>query len=587
MNELVDEIFLTGSSVCEGIAIGKLFFLKAFQYEVMSQLPIPSSDVEKEIGRYRGAVDSSRQDLHNLQCFLAQEGSTEAVSIMDTHIQMLDDPFMTTLMEKKIRQKMQKTEIVFRSVMAEYEKEFSKVKDSFFTQRLLDVKDLSQRILRNLCPNSELLTKNIPKGSVVFTKELTPSTIAEASFRHVNGFITDIGGMTSHTALIARSKAIPYIANIDMDTIFSYAGKTVIIDGKQGRIIINPKKETLKEYQGKQKVLKQAQIDLEKKQKEKQVTTLDGFRVHLHANVESLEDLDFLRPYGAEGVGLFRTEFLLFGKELQSLSEDGQFEIYNQIVDRASNLPIVFRVFDVGGDKGNINPDVSEANPALGCRGIRFLLKNPEIFSMQLRALLRMTVFGPISILLPLISDVNEVIQVKDLIQELAVELRSQGYKVAKEVSIGSMIEVPSAVMISDLLARECDFLSIGTNDLIQYTLAADRNTKEVQSYCRPTHPSILRMIRLITEQASKYGTPVNLCGEMASDPLMTPLLIGLGIRSFSCAPRHLPSIKKMASKISVSSVSSLINEAITCETADEVEELLRRNYQHVIASIS
>lgn len=587
MRKTVEEIFLTGASISEGIAIGKLFFLKAFQYEVIPQLSIPSSDVEKEIGRYRGAVDSSRQDLHDLQCFLAKEGSTEAVSIMDTHIQMLDDPFMNELMEKKIRQKMQKTEIVFRAVMSEYEKEFSRVKDSFFTQRLLDVKDLSQRILRNLCPNTELLTKNIPKGSVVFTKELTPSTIAEACFRHVNGFITEIGGITSHTALIARSKAIPYIANINIDSIYNYAGATVIIDGKKGEIIINPKKETVKKYQEKQINLEHVQSGLDKKKKQKEVTTLDGFRVHLHANIDNLGDLDFLRPYGAEGVGLFRTEFLFFGKELQSFSEDEQFNIYSEVLNKSLDLSVVFRVFDVGGDKGNVNPNETESNPALGCRGIRFLLRNREVFSMQLRALLRLSVFGPISILLPMISDISEIIQVKDLIQELAVELRSQGYKVAKEIPIGSMIEVPSAVMISDLLARECDFLSIGTNDLIQYTLAADRSTKEVQAYYKPTHPSILRMIRLVTKQASKEGTPVSLCGEMAANPLMTPLLIGLGIRRFSCAPRYLPIIRKMAAKVSVNAAGSLVDEALLCETADQVEELLCKNYQKIIASIS
>jgi len=579
--EILEEIILKGAHISGGIAIGNLYYIEGLQEEIVPEFSIPNSEVEKEIGRYRRAILSSREDLHDLQRFLAKEGSTEAVSIIDTHIQMLEDPFMTTFMEKKIRQRMKNTETVFRSVMTDYEKEFSKVKDSFFKQRLLDVKDLSQRILRNLHPRKSLETEEIPENSIIFTKELIPSSTAQASRWQVKGFITEIGGTTSHAALIARSKGIPYVANISIDTLYTSKGSLAIIDGKTGLVIINPNDATLEKYE---KELKNSD------QKEEEKThalhhgteTADGVKVEVLANIENLSDLDLLAPYNAEGIGLFRSEFLFFGKELHTFSEEDQFILYQQVMEKSKGMPVVFRTFDVGGDKGNINQYEPEPNPALGCRGIRFLLRNRDIFAEQLRALLRVSLDGDLRILLPMISDLEELYLAKEMIQEVALQLRSEGHEIADEIPIGCMIEVPSAAYMAHAIARECDFLSIGTNDLIQYTLAADRATEEVNAYYRPTHPSILRMILHIIQEANDQNTPVSLCGEMASDPHFIPLLLGLGVRKLSCSSRFIPEVKRYVSELSIEKLKSFTEKALDLETAREVEEFLEETSKNI-----
>ena len=586
MAEVLQETVLEGAPISDGIVIGKLFFLEGFQEEVVPEFSISSSEVEKEIGRYRRAVHSSRDDLHDLQRFLAKEGSTEAISIIDTHVQMLEDHFMTTFMEKKIRQRMKNTEAVFRSVMSDYEKEFSKVKDSFFKQRLLDVKDLSQRILRNLHPRKALAFSEIPENSIIFSKELIPSSAAEASKSCVLGFITEFGGGTSHAALIARSKGLPYVANIAVDTLYPLEASPAILDGKTGLVIVNPTPETLLKYE-----TQKEHVDLHQsenlKETQAQTLTADGSHVEVLANIENLTDLDLLANYKAEGIGLFRSEFLFFGKELQTFSEEDQFVLYQQVMRKAGPMPVVVRVFDVGGDKGNVNCYDPEPNPALGCRAIRFLLKNREIFAYQLRALLRVSLDGDLRILLPLISDITEIIEAKELIQEVALELRSEGHEIAEEIPIGSMIEVPSAVMICDLICKECDFLSIGTNDLIQYTLAADRTTQEVHSFYKPTHPSVIRMIQHVVKEAGKSQTPVSLCGEMASDPLMTPLLLGLGIRKLSCSSRYIPIIRKMVNSVDLIEAEALALEVLSLETSEEIGSLLRERYQKHVLEIT
>ncbi|MCB1106917.1 MAG: phosphoenolpyruvate--protein phosphotransferase [Chlamydiia bacterium] len=585
MPNLVEELILKGAPISGGIAIGNLFFIEALQEEIVPEFSIPLAEVEKEIDRYRRAVLSSREDLHDLQRFLAKEGSTEAVSIIDTHIQMLDDPFMTSFMEKNIRNQLKNTETVFDSVMKEYEKEFSKVKDSFFKQRLIDVKDLSHRILRNLHPRKSLKIDEIPNNSIIFTKELIPSSTAEASKGQVKGFITEFGGTTSHAALIARSKGIPYVANVSIDSLYPYKGLPVIIDGKTGIVIINPSEETSSKYKEERANCVQ-KVEITIDERLEGTLTQDGVSIDLLANIENLADLDLLIPYNAEGIGLFRSEFLFFGKELRNFSEEDQFILYQKVMFKAMRMPVIFRAFDVGGDKGSVNQYELEPNPALGCRGIRFLLRNREIFAHQVRALLRVSPDGKLRILLPMISDVSELLKAKNIIQEAALELRSEGHEISDEIPIGCMVEVPSAVVMCDHIARECDFLSIGTNDLIQYTLATDRATQEIYPYYRPSHPSILRMIKRVVDIGAKENIPISLCGEMASDSLIAPLLLGLGIRKLSCAPRFILKLRKLIRALSMSKLEKLAEEILRLEDADAIEEALKENFGPLLVSL-
>ncbi|MCB1067378.1 MAG: phosphoenolpyruvate--protein phosphotransferase [Simkania sp.] len=585
MTEALEEIILKGAPISKGVSIGKLYFMEDFPDDIIPEFPIQSGDVENEIARYRKAVLSSREDLHTLQRFLAKEGSNEAASIIDTHIQMLEDPFMTTFVEKKIRQMMKNTEAVFRSVMSDYEKEFSKIKDSFFKQRLLDVKDLSNRILRHLYPREQVTLSDLPDGVVIFTKELVPSLTAESSAKQVFGFITEMGGSTSHAALIARSKGIPYISNISVETLRQFEECDVIIDADQGVVILNPTYDTVVHYKGKQE-RKKPTIQKEVKP-DKKIETLDGCAITLLANIESIADLDLIDLYGAHGVGLFRSEFLFFGKELHSFSEEEQYDLYLRVMENAKGRPLIFRTFDVGGDKGCISRYEPEPNPALGCRAIRFLLRNRDIFIMQLRALMRVSLKGDLRILLPLISDVTELLDAKELIQEVAIDLRKEGHEIADEIPVGSMIEVPSAVIICDLIARECDFLSIGTNDLLQYTLATDRTHQDMHSFYKSSHPSIIRMVRHVVQEGLKSETPVSLCGEMAADPLMLPLLLGLGVRSFSCAPRYIPAIRDMTKRLTLAECQDQLDDILKLETCQEVEQYLQERYEKLISEIS
>lgn len=550
MKEEIQEIRLQGSPVSEGIAIGSCFFLKPIE-EDLPDFEISLTEVDAEIARYRKAVFSSKEDLNKLRQDLAMEGSDEAVSFIETHIQMLDDPMITTDVEGKIRKMLRNTESVFHSVMHDYENKFSDRTDSFFQERLIDVQDISKRILGHLRDRQDEQLSEIPAGSIVFSQEIAPSYTAAAHVAQVGAFVTKNGGGNSHAALIARSKGIPYVANIDVGQLEERGLEVLIVDGYEGTVILNPSQETIEHYREKQKQLAtHYQIYLEEDSLEAE--TQDGFRVKLYVNVGNPHDLEVF-PYNHDGVGLFRTEYLFFQTKEFYPSESYQYESYKQLIKKMEGRPIVIRVFDLGGDK---NPDLflekkKEPNPVLGLRGIRFLLRNQELFAMQLRAIFRAAKEGEVKILLPLISDIGELYQSRVLIEKVKEELRKEDPSIP-DLPIGCMIEVPSAVMMCDLLAEESDFLSIGTNDLVQYTLGIDRDNPAMRELLYPAHPSVLRMIKMVTTQSKRKETPLTICGEIASSPLFTPLLLGLGLSELSLAPRYVPLVKQTVRKWSI-----------------------------------
>lgn len=577
------ELRFQGTPVSDGIAIGHLYYLSSHQEELIPEFDIATSEVGREINRYRSAISSSKTDLEDLQSFMAREGSTpEAISIIDTHIQMLDDPFMTSFMEEKISGMLQNTESVFKSVMKDYEVQFSRVNDNFFQQRLLDVKDLSKRIMRHLYPRRYFSINDIPEDSIVFAPELVPSDTAEASSSRVSSFISQFGGGTSHAALIARSKGIPYVTSIDIDVLKEYNAALTIVDGTTGEIILNPSEKTLKEYEQRQEDNRKQFAEIIR-ESDLPTRTADGTDIEVLANIESLDDLDLLHLYHAKGIGLFRSEFLFLQKEVRNSSEEEQFLLYREIVKRAEGLPIVFRLFDVGGDKEGVTQEISEVNPALGCRAIRFLLRHRDIFRIQVRAILRAAVFGNVKLLIPLVSDYAELIETKKFIHIVREELLEEGQQVSGELLIGSMMEVPSAVITSDEIAEESDFLSIGTNDLLQYTLAADRCNPMICNMYKPSHPSIIKMIQMIIESGKKKRTPVSLCGEIGSNPLFIPLLLGLGLKSFSCAPRHIPIVKRIIRKLHMKETEVLAKQVLRLRISEDIHQLLSKSYDEII----
>lgn len=585
MHDEQKEILIKGFPVSEGIAIGIPFFLQPVEEEV-PEFPITLREVDDEIARYRSALFSSRQDLTQLRTHLAEEASADAATIIDSHIQMLEDPLMTVHMEEKIRQTLQNPESVFQSVITDYEKRFSQKTDGFFQERLVDVIDLAKRVLGHLCPSKGPSLNNVPFNSIVFADELIPSHTASAQTVRVSAFVTQSGGGNSHAALIARAKGIPYVACVDISALQNIPSKCVIVDGQTGDVIFNPTPLTLEKYKQRKTCIKTT-YQLLQKELQYDAETIDGCAIQVFANIGDVGDLENIHQLGAEGVGLFRTEYLFFQHRQLISSEEEQYRAYIELVRTVGKGPIVIRVFDVGGDK---NPELfsegmKEPNPVLGCRGIRFLLRHKEIFKTQLRALLRAGVHGDVRILLPLISDLSELEASRALISEIENALRSEGIPFKANIPVGCMIEVPSAVLICDALAKKSDFLSIGTNDLVQYTLGIDRSNPAMSDFCYPAHPSVLRMIKMVNTEAKRHGKTVSICGEIASNPFFVPLLLGLGVDQLSCSPRYIPIVKRAIRQTSLLAACNLAQRVLRLNSTKEVSQVLLEAYNNSTSS--
>lgn len=585
-NKLLDddhERYLQGAPVSEGIAIGTLFFVQPDdEEEVLPEFAISGGQVEDEIKRYRRALSSSREDLKKLQCQLCGEGSKEATEIIASHIEMLKDPLMTSHMEEMIRKMKRNTESVFKNVVDGYREKLSQTQDTFFQQRIIDVIDLSKRILSHLQTKPKTSLADVPPNSIIFAKELAPSDTASAQATRVSAFVTQVGGGSSHAALIARAKGIPFVASIDIQLLKNAHGKDVIVNGLTGDVIINPSEKTLEKHLELQEVLKQESKELQS-ELHHAAETLDGEKIALFANVGSVPEVTEMHCFGANGVGLFRSEFLLCEDESVFQSHEKQFEVYRAVAAEADGLPVVIRAFDIGGDKF---PEIileRESNPGsfVGCRGIRFILRHEEILRTQLKAILCATPYGDLRLLLPLITDMKELMRTKELISELKKELASEGVTVG-DLPIGCLIEVPAAVLIAEDLAKECDFFSIGTNDLIQYLLGVDRSEFETSDYYLPAHPSVIKTIKTIVQSATVSKTPVTLCGEIASNPHFIPLLLGLGLRSFSCSPRYIPIIKRIIRQCNLKKSECLADAVLKLHTPEETSQLLRESYREL-----
>jgi phosphotransferase system enzyme I (PtsI) len=574
------EFRLQGAPVSEGIAIGTSYFIAPQNDDSIPEFTIKGHQVDGEIERYRQALAACRVELGYLKRSLEKEGSQDAIDIIDTHIQMLEDPLITDHVEDKIRQVRRNTESVFSSVIREYEKKFAKMKDTFFQQRLIDILDLSKRILGHLGEKNKINFSEIPLSSIVFAKELIPSHTAAIQASRVSAFVTQSGGGNSHAALIARAKGIPYVSSIDVDLFQSIQGRSIIVDGQTGEIIVNPDKATLDRYKEIKTRLKTSYQLLQ--QDSHHVTeTVDGYSVRILANVGNLSDLGEMHAFRSEGIGLFRSEYLFLEKHTLFISEEEQYQAYCELVEKSQGMSVVIRVFDIGGDK---NPDLlfdheKEANPVLGCRGIRFLLRHPNIFKTQLRAIMRAAHQANIKLLLPLISDIHELHEAKKIINEVQDELVELGVVKRRHYPVGCMIEVPSVVFICDAIAKESDFLSIGTNDLVQYTLGVDRSNPSMSDFCYPAHPSVIRMIKMVVMEARKQNKPVTICGEIASNPIFIPLLLGLGVNEFSCSPRYIPFVKRAVRNTVLLEAYELAQRVLQMSSPNEISKTLVEAY--------
>lgn len=568
-----EETIIKGTPICRGIAIGKPFYICRKEFTI-SETSILPAHTEHEIERYRAALSRSKQDLKRLQKQLEAESALEGILILEAQLEMLQDPLLTDQIENTIRTTYKNVEFIFQQTLLKCKDQFQALNDSFFTERFKDLQDLSSRIFGYLHESGNFTIRDIAPNSVVCALELTASDAAEASSWYVAAFITETGGATSHAAIVAKAKGIPYVTNVNLDYLKAYADCPIIVDGRTGKIIINPNESTLKLYENLRKKISGQIKDFEKAAKWP-AQTFDGYHVRLTANLDSTQELDLVNTLGGQGIGLFRSEYMFLPK-YEAPSEDEQFQIYYHIVEKMKQQPVVIRTFDLGGDKALLNaPNLVGKNPMPVAKTTRHLLKEKNLLKTQLTAILRASVFGNISILFPMIATLTELREAKQLIHEVADKL-----KIADIPRIGCMIEVPSAALIVDHFAKECDFLSIGTNDLIHYSLAIDRNDQMLSEFYEPTDPSIIRLIKMITTEANKKRISVSVCGEIASDPRFTPLLIGLGVQELSVAPRYLPIIKNAIRSMSIVDAVKLAEKAVELKTAQEVLQLLVHEYK-------
>jgi len=572
------EIRLRGVPICRGIAIGKPFFFKIEEDEI-PEFAIHPTDIDGEISRYFDAIARSKEDVLKLQQKLKKDCILEAAAIIDSHLQIMQDPLLTRNVEDKIRETKKNAEHVFKEIISQYQKKFQSIPDPLIRERFKDLQDISNRVMGYLRENVRVTLADVPPNSIVFSEELTASDTAEANVRCVSAFITASGGPTSHAAIVAKAKGIPYVTDVMFNHLIELEKDcTVIVDGRTGEIIFSPSKDSLTAYRRLKRQLS-GQIRHLHKSRELPSETIDGYQIKLSANIDMIKEIDTFHLNGGAGIGLFRSEYIFISND-SFPTEEEQYVIYMHLVKKMKTKPIVIRTFDFGGDKLALSRHIPfERNPFLGSRAIRYLLKERDIFKAQIRAILRAGKFGNVSIMFPMISALPELIEAKKILFEAQQELSKRNVQIVDQVRVGCMIEVPSAAIIADLLAKECDFLSIGTNDLVQYSLAVDRRSHSSSGIYAPTDPSVLRMIKLVVSEASHQGTPVTVCGEVAADPRFTALLIGLGVRELSVSPRYIPIIKRVIRSTTVIQAINLAETALSLSSSQEIFDLLSREY--------
>lgn len=565
-----NEIVLKGIPASPGIAIGPVLIFHKTPPLVAEKL-LQLGEVDQEIERLRLAVARSKKELQKILAFAEAKLGGDEGKIFEAQLLILDDSVLFDTIYLRIRTELKNAAYIVHDEIEKYHRLMAASRDEYTRDRALDVEDLRNRILRNL--QEEKLVSKFQKSAVVVSKNLAAADALILSRNDILAYLTEVGGVTSHTALLARALKIPAVVGVRHVTSMVREGDQIIIDGYGGNVLIRPSAENLRIYQDKKKRHKEFEQKLADL-RELPAQTLDGRRIELVANVELLEELEFVHVQGADGIGLYRSETLLLGKEIFP-SEDEQAEHYSLLADSMFPQPIVIRTFDVGGDKMMAHP-IKESNPFLGWRGIRVMLDKPSVFMDQLRAILRASSRKNVKIMFPMITSIKELRESKRFLEQAKSELTARGEPYDDNIKVGVMIEVPAAAVIAEDLAREVDFFSIGTNDLIQYLLAVDRSNDVVSALYQEFHPAVVRFLRRIIERGKKGNVKVGMCGEMAGDPLATILLIGLGLDEFSVVPMVLPEIKKIIRSVSFQDAEEIAKHVLSLQTEDEIKSYLK-----------
>ena len=568
----MDIVRLRGIGVSPGIAMGEVLLPKRVVFTSRKEA-VPAAQVEDELARLEKAVARTRAELVQVRETIKDKMGEESSFIFEAHLLILEDPSLHAALENIIRQEKARAEWALSKTNARYEQLFESLNDDYFRQRKSDVSDVLTRIYRNLEAGRER-EKGPGREHVLVAHELLPSEAASRLGKREGtmGVALDMGGQTSHTAILARSMNIPAVLGLRNVTAFVREGDFVIVDGTGGEVIINPPAAIRREYQAKKEKYDNYRRELQKTARLKALT-LDRVRASLLANIELPEEVPMAMSLGAEGVGLFRSEFIYLGTTSLP-SEDEHLAVYSRIARDAGPHPVYIRTLDIGGEKSLPQLNIEqEPNPALGLRAVRFSLRNKALFRTQLRAILRASPKRNVRVLIPMVTEVEEIIEVKDIFEDVKAELRREKHKFDERIPLGVMIEVPAAAALTDLMLREVDYVSIGTNDLIQYFLAVDRSNEYVSYLYKPFHPAVLRLIRSVIQSAQKIGKEVTVCGEMAADPLSAIVLMGFGLRTFSMNPIFIPRIKKALRSVEAKTAEKIVAEAMKLRSAQEIEE--------------
>ncbi|MGD9488395.1 MAG: phosphoenolpyruvate--protein phosphotransferase [Calditrichaceae bacterium] len=570
-------LILDGIAVSNGIGIGEINIYHT-DFDDISEYTLETTKIVDELERYLAAVNEVNLIFLNNKQRVARDLGTKHAEIYDTYHMIIEDPFFQEEIPDTIKSEAKNAEAIIHKKLSLYEKHFANVKDEYLRERIFDIRGVSRRLIFHLLQHGVADELNNNKSNLIFARELTPADSIHFHHRLLKGIVTEFGGKTSHAAILARSIEVPAIVGVSSLLKQVNSGDTAIVDAINGKLIIRPDKEVLSEYRDKHRKFLARRNKLKKFVKQP-LTMLGDRKIQLQANINEPSEIDLAHKYNAGGVGLFRTELSFIAKE-SFLSENEQFRIYRNVLEKFPEQEVVIRVLDLGGDKFLPFTELHrELNPFLGWRSIRILLSEVEIFKTQLRAIIKASHYGHAKIMIPMISSLEEIIAAKKIINGVKDDLRRENVPFNENIPVGIMVEIPSAALLIDSLINEIDFVSIGTNDLIQYTLAVDRNNEKVAEFYQPLNPAILHLIHTVAKTGARSDKPVSVCGEMAGDPLYTQLLLSLGVNTLSMQPSSIPMIKNILLHTQPEVLAEIAERAFTFSEVKNLREYL---YSHI-----
>ena len=572
---------LHGIPVSPGVAIGRVLVFHSEDFFSIPETKIEDTAIPHEIARFEEALTKTRAELLSIRRKISEEIGHEHSDIFNAHLLILEDRTLIEDVISHVKDKKTVVEHAFSTVIQRYFHAFSQIDDEYLRERVSDIKDIGRRILQNLLGHEKDVLSNLKEPVILIAHDLSPSDTATMDKKNVMAFATDIGGPTSHTAIMARSLEIPAVVGLDRISKEVANGDTVIIDGNQGYVIIDPDLETIDRYAKEEKRFIELISELDKL-KLLPAETKDKHRINLAANIEFPDEIPSVLAHGADGIGLYRTEYFYLNRA-DLPNEDEQFEAYKTVAEKIAPQFVVIRTLDLGGDKFLSSLELPhEMNPILGLRAIRFCLSRIDIFKIQLRAILRASAYGNLKIMYPMISNLPEFQKANQILEEVKSDLRKSKIKFDEKLPVGAMIEIPSAAVMSDALAKVCNFFSIGSNDLIQYALAVDRVNEKIAYLYEPTHPAILRLIAQVIQSAKKEKIWVGLCGEMGSDPVTALLLVGLGIDGISTSSFVLPKVKKAIRSVTYKQMKHIAEKALGFSTGEEIRKFMEAELKKI-----